>query len=448
VASGSAAIETLDELVGHERRLIALRWAGAALGASLIAAGWVWPRPGDSLPILAAGEILMIILAAGNALLAQRVRRAGTVDELRSVGRTSLLLDGVVLLAVVWLYSSSPNDTTWIVLFVLALEVGLREGIRGAVLVIALLWVTETAREVYLAQTFPGRGFVVVDLVFRCGVGSIIALVAGVTRRSMDQQAKRLVETARGETIAREKAAVQEAELRESFDALRDADAKRRRLLARLTDARDEERHRIAGDVHDDPLQKVVAAALRVDVLAKEPLSPHTLETVEALRDSLRLAIDSLRYLLFELRPPILKHDGLEAALRALVEHGEFTAKVEIMSELATEPAYEARLAAFRIAQEALANARKHANADRIDVVLTERDDGLLTRISDDGIGFSGDVLGAELEGHIGLAEMRERAEMAGGWCLVQSLAQIGTRVEFWIPSEVTSIPEAEVSLL
>jgi signal transduction histidine kinase len=448
VASGSAAIETLDELVGHERRLIALRWAGAALGASLIAAGWVRPRPGDSLPILAAGEILMIILAAGNALLAQRVRRAGTVDELRSVGRTSLLLDGIVLLAVVWLYSSSPNDTTWIVLFVLALEVGLREGIRGAVLVIALLWVTETAREVYLAQTFPGRGFVVVDLVFRCGVGSIIALVAGVTRRSMDQQAKRLVETARGETIAREKAAVQEAELRESFDALRDADAKRRRLLARLTDARDEERHRIAGDVHDDPLQKVVAAALRVDVLAKEPLSPHTLETVEALRDSLRLAIDSLRYLLFELRPPILKHDGLEAALRALVEHGEFTAKVEIMSELATEPAYEARLAAFRIAQEALANARKHANADRIDVVLTERDDGLLTRISDDGIGFSGDVLGAELEGHIGLAEMRERAEMAGGWCLVQSLAQIGTRVEFWIPSEVTSIPEAEVSLL
>jgi signal transduction histidine kinase len=118
------------------------------------------------------------------------------------------------------------------------------------------------------------------------------------------------------------------------------------------------------------------------------------------------------------------------------------------MSELATEPAYEARLAAFRIAQEALANARKHANADRIDVVLTERDDGLLTRISDDGVGFSGDVLDAELEGHIGLAEMRERAEMAGGWCLVQSLAQIGTRVEFWIPSEVTSIPEAEVSLL
>jgi signal transduction histidine kinase len=448
VASGSAAIETLDELVGHERRLIALRWAGAALGATLIAAGWVRPRPGDSLPILAAGEILMIILAAGNALLAQRVRRAGTVDELRSVGRTSLLLDGVVLLAVVWLYSSSRNDTTWIVLFVLALEVGLREGIRGAALVSALLWATETAREVYLAQMFPGRGFVVVDLVFRCGVGSIIALVAGVTRRSMDQQAERLVETARGETIAREKAAVQEAELRESFDALRDADAKRRRLLARLTDARDEERHRIAGDVHDDPLQKVVAAALRVDVLAKEPLSPHTLETVEALRDSLRLAIDSLRYLLFELRPPILKHDGLEAALRALVEHGEFTAKVEIMSELATEPAYEARLAAFRIAQEALANARKHANADRIDVVLTERDDGLLTRISDDGVGFSGDVLGAELEGHIGLAEMRERAEMAGGWCLVQSLAQIGTRVEFWIPSEVTSIPEAEVSLL
>jgi signal transduction histidine kinase len=448
VAGGSAAIETLDELVRHERRLISLRWAGAALGASLIAAGWVWPRPGDTLPVLAIGEILMIVLAGGNAFLARSVRRSSTVGELRSIGHRSLVLDGVVLVAIVWLYSSSPHDTTWIVLFVLALEVGLREGIRGAALIIALLWVTETAREVYLAQMFPGRGFVAVDLVFRCGVGSIVALVAGVTRRSMDQQAERLVKTARGETIAREKAAAQEAELRKSFDALRDGDAKRRRLLSRLTDARDDERHRIAGDVHDDPLQKVVAAAMRVDVLAKEPLSPHTLETVEALRESLRLAIDSLRYLLFELRPPILKHAGLEAALRALVEQGEFTAEVEIMNELATEPAYEARLAAFRIAQEALANARKHAKADHIDIVLTDRDDGLLTRISDDGIGFSDDVVDVELQGHIGLTEMRERAEMAGGWCLVQSLSQIGTRVEFWIPSEVTSIPEVEESIL
>jgi signal transduction histidine kinase len=448
VVGRSAAVETLDELVAHERRLIALRWAGAALGASLIAMGWLWPRPGDTLPILAAGEILMIVLAAGNALLARRVRRSSTVGELRSVGHRSLVLDGVVLFAVVWLYSSSPHDTTWIVLYVLALEVGLRKGIRGAALIIALLWVTETAREVFLAQMFPGRGFVAVDLVFRCGVGSIVALVAGVTRRSMDQQAERLVATARGETIAREKAAAQEADLRRSFDALREADAKRRRLLSRLTDARDEERHRIAGDVHDDPLQKVVAAAMRIDVLAKEPLAPHTRETVEALRDSLRLAIDSLRYLLFDLRPPILKHGGLEAALDALVGQGEFTAKVEIMNELASEPAYEARLAAFRIAQEALANARKHAKADHIDVVLTDRDDGLLVRISDDGVGFSDDVVDVELQGHIGLAEMRERAEMAGGWCLVQSLAQIGTRVEFWIPSEVTSIPEAEESVL
>jgi signal transduction histidine kinase len=187
---------------------------------------------------------------------------------------------------------------------------------------------------------------------------------------------------------------------------------------------------------------------MRVDVLAKEPLAPHTRETVEALRDSLRLAIDSLRYVLFELRPPILKQAGLEAALRALVDQGEFTAEVEIMNELASEPAYEARLAAFRIAREALANARKHAKADHIDIVLTDRDDGLLTRISDDGVGFSDDVVDVELQGHIGLAEMRERAEMAGGWCLVDSLTQIGTRVEFWIPSEVTAIPEAEESLL
>ena len=86
---------------------------------------------------------------------------------------------------------------------------------------------------------------------------------------------------------------------------------------------------------------------------------------------------------------------------------------------------------AFRIAQEALINIRKHAQARQVDVHLAETAEGLVVRIADDGRGFGLKVIEP---GHLGLISMRERAEMAGGWFRTESKPGQGTTVEFLLP--------------
>ena len=88
---------------------------------------------------------------------------------------------------------------------------------------------------------------------------------------------------------------------------------------------------------------------------------------------------------------------------------------------------------AFRIAQEALVNARKHAGATRIDLHLEDRKEGLFVRIRDAGAGFPPDATTAT-PGHLGLTTMRERASLAGGWLRVESAPGEGTTVEFCLP--------------
>jgi signal transduction histidine kinase len=97
----------------------------------------------------------------------------------------------------------------------------------------------------------------------------------------------------------------------------------------------------------------------------------------------------------------------------------------------------------FRMAQEALANVRKHAKASRVDVVLGEQDGGYLVRIADDGVGFSTTKAGESVRGHLGLSSMRERAGMAGGWCRLHSLPGQGTTVELWVPRPAVADPES-----
>ena len=102
--------------------------------------------------------------------------------------------------------------------------------------------------------------------------------------------------------------------------------------------------------------------------------------------------------------------------------------------QLDQEPHPEQRTIAFRVVQQALANACKHASASRIDVLLESRDAGVGARIADDGIGFAVEAALEEVRpGQMGLAAMRERVELAGGWLRIDSGAQ-GTAVSFWIP--------------
>ena len=87
---------------------------------------------------------------------------------------------------------------------------------------------------------------------------------------------------------------------------------------------------------------------------------------------------------------------------------------------------------------EVLANVRKHARASTVAVELHDVEDGYLIRIADDGVGYDP----ADIEdrpGHLGLVLIRERAELAGGWCRIESSPGAGTTVEFWVPLSVSS---------
>jgi PAS domain S-box-containing protein len=224
-------------------------------------------------------------------------------------------------------------------------------------------------------------------------------------------------------------------ELQDSVRLLESAYTDRRALMARLVTAQEEERERIAQDIHDDSIQGLTAALMRLETMRGHIEDPKQLEACDQLIKDVRRCIASLRGLIFEVHPHALDEYGLEPALRQLLERARGQAGLEFTFEgsLTHEPPTEARQIAFRIAQEALTNVLKHARARTIQVSVDSLDQGSRIRIRDDGVGFN--VNGNDPgPGHLGLAGMRARAHSAGGWCRVESGVGEGTLVEYWVP--------------
>ncbi len=236
-----------------------------------------------------------------------------------------------------------------------------------------------------------------------------------------------------------------ERKLLQSLHLLEEVDRRRRSLLARLVSVQEDERERIAEGIHDDSIQVMSMVSLRLSVLRKQLREPESLQIVKAIEDTVRLSIRRLRHLLFEVRPLTLER-GLASALRTYLEEQQSGGGPEFTLEtsLAREPAQDTRVILYRIAQEALTNARKHARATLLMVELEERDDGFLVRIADDGIGFDPRQQPTDPK-HLGIHSMWERAEMAGGWWRVESEPGAGTTVEFWIPDELGPVSPAQI---
>ena len=235
-----------------------------------------------------------------------------------------------------------------------------------------------------------------------------------------------------------------EAALRQSLETLKQVDQNRRALLRRLVHAQEEERRAIASDIHDDSIQAMFAVGLRLFSLREALHDPAQVEQVDRIQQNVQQSTDRLRHLLFELRPAALDEGGLPAALRQYLDTMKQESAIEVALETALErsPASETQVIAYRIAQEALANVRKHARARRVECAVSAADDGILTRIVDDGVGFDGNRNGS-VPGHLGLIAMRERAEMAGGWFRITSSAGKGCVVEYWIPDAREGVTNA-----
>lgn len=211
----------------------------------------------------------------------------------------------------------------------------------------------------------------------------------------------------------------------------------RQRLLTRLVQAQDDERARIAADVHDDSVQALAAVQLRLGLLQRQledGLAPAQIEALETVQDTVAAATDRLRHLLFDLESPARRTDLVsaleEAASYVLDEIGvSFTVAGEDPGDLPEAT----RVTAYRVAKEALVNVRQHAGARHVEVEVALDELGLTVCVRDDGRGIEP---GQELArpGHLGLASMRDRATVAGGRLVVEPVPGGGTRVSVWLP--------------
>jgi signal transduction histidine kinase len=196
------------------------------------------------------------------------------------------------------------------------------------------------------------------------------------------------------------------------------------RSRERILTAREEERRRLRRDLHDGLGQSLTGMAMSINTARLTMRSSP--ESADRLLAGLRAGMDAvsgdIRQLVYGLRPPALDELGLAGAVRELAQE-----PIETYGDLTGLPA-AAEVAAYRIVQEALTNARKHSGATRIAITL-RRDDCLRVTVTDDGIGIPPDARPG-----VGLGSMRERAAELGGTCVVREAEGGGTAVHADLP--------------
>ena len=208
------------------------------------------------------------------------------------------------------------------------------------------------------------------------------------------------------------------------------------------------ERSALAVDLHDGPIQKLTGIGFDLELaligLENSKVSDSA-ATLRAAVDGLSDQIASLRELMSDLRPPVLDERGLAAALTDLVAEFQSNSGVGCSVDIETvDVRHDLETLLYRVAQETIVNVRKHAKAQNMSLSLTTPDDGLKLTVTDDGDGIDGyDLAEATRSGHIGLASIVERVEIAGGTCDITSESGAGTSVSVAFTHE--SLGEVEV---
>ncbi len=204
-----------------------------------------------------------------------------------------------------------------------------------------------------------------------------------------------------------------------------------------LLRSREEERSRLARDLHDSPIQSLVGMNIQVGLLSRhEGLDDTTRNSLSEMRTEIRQLSDELRQICADLRPPMLDTLGLSSALHSLIVEWSKQTGINTRMELCEDAVTrilpgEITVNIFRVAQEALSNIAKHAHARNIIFTLSMNNGDLSMSIEDDGVGFSPpDTLQSlTAHNHFGLAGMRERINLIGGEWSVESIPQKGTIV-------------------
>ena len=249
------------------------------------------------------------------------------------------------------------------------------------------------------------------DPLFRLGAFSIIALLlGGFIGMQLDNQARLEKEHANLEHFLSETIGSEE---------------RQKRYLAR--------------ELHDESLQALVDISHDIDELEEEPKAAELRSSLERLRHEVDDVVENTRRFILGLRPPLLEEMGIATSLKWLADGVADEDGIEVSLTLEGEerPIDDAvELAVFRIAQETLNNARKHAGATKVDLTLGFEKDRLRLRVVDNGSGFT--VPAPEqlaVDGKLGLVGMGERARLAGGRFKIESAPGRGTTVTLEMPA-------------
>jgi len=224
-------------------------------------------------------------------------------------------------------------------------------------------------------------------------------------------------------------------ELQGLYRELQERERWREELLRKVISAQEDERKRLARELHDETSQTLSALAMKIETaLAASPPGAPRERLVEARALTVR-TLDELHRLIFDLRPSVLDDLGLLSAIRWYAERHLEPLGIIVQFEAS---GFERRLrpeletALFRVAQEAITNIAKHAGAETVLIQCLERDGRVTIEIEDDGKGFAPESLPppAARERGLGLMGMRERVELFGGTIELDSAPGQGTRVK------------------
>lgn len=225
-------------------------------------------------------------------------------------------------------------------------------------------------------------------------------------------------------------------ELERSLTRAREYQTRLRQLSTQVLTAQEEERKRIARELHDDTAQALTSVLVRLRLLERSEANEGLRKSLAELRELTGATLGGVRRLAIALRPPLLDDLGLEAALRALVQ--EFSRRCPVQASFTANRLGrlppDVELVLYRIVQEGLSNVAKHAQAASVRVSLTRNGRHLCLLVEDDGCGFDVAATRSSRGSGLGLFGMEERLALVGGSLRLESAPGVGTRIVAHVP--------------
>lgn len=230
------------------------------------------------------------------------------------------------------------------------------------------------------------------------------------------------------------------AELAHIDELRREREQLRRQLLEKVITAQEDERRRIARELHDSTSQNLTSLMVGLKMLEACCDDPQTHKQVDELRSVTAQTLDEVHEISMQLRPRILDDLGLAAALEHLTH--DWQARHKLPVDLAIHIGHErlrgeVETTIFRIVQESLTNAARYADAHSVSVLVEKRNHAVVAVVEDDGVGF--DSVSITGDRHLGLVGMRERAELLGGTLIIESEPGKGTSIFVQLPLHTDS---------